>query len=294
MSMAYILAVNPSILADSGGPCESDSPFTDPAYAKCVESVKRELITSTAIACCFASILMGLLANLPIALAPGMGINAYFTYSVVGKFGSKDISWESALTAVMIEGAIFFVLAVSGVRYALVRLIPEPVRLATPAAIGAFLAHIGLQTAEGLGVVVADPATLVTIGACPRSKRVPMVAYNDACALDGICVVGGSYTCDEDSGVMTSATAWVGMLGTVIIIILLTYRIRSAFIVGISFVTFISWFRNTSITYFTDNYIGDERFDYFQQVVSVEKFDKVVWPFTNEMSGVGIALFTFL
>jgi len=73
---------------------------------------------------------MGLIANLPIALAPGMGMNAYFTYSVVGWRGTGSVSYEAAVTGVMIEGAIFFLLAVTGARYAIIRLIPEPVRYA--------------------------------------------------------------------------------------------------------------------------------------------------------------------
>ena len=83
-------------------------------------------------------------------------MNAYLTYSVVGWRGTGRVAFDAAITAIMIEGAIFFVFALTGVRYALVRLIPEPIRYATPAAIGAFLAHIGLQTAEGIGVVVSD------------------------------------------------------------------------------------------------------------------------------------------
>ena len=71
----------------------------------------------------------------------------------MGWRGTEDVSFQAAVTAVLIEGAIFFVLAVTGVRYAIIKLIPEPVRLATPAAIGFFLAHLGLQTAEGIGVV---------------------------------------------------------------------------------------------------------------------------------------------
>ena len=67
----------------------------------------------------------GLIANLPVALAPGMGMNAYFTYSVVGWRGTGSVSYEAAVTAILIEGAIFFVLAVSGARYAIVKLIPE-------------------------------------------------------------------------------------------------------------------------------------------------------------------------
>ena len=188
--------------------------------------------------------------------------------SIVGWRGTGSISYEAAVTAVMIEGAIFLCLALSGARYAIVRLIPEPVRLSTPAAIGAFLAHLGFQTAEGLGVVVSDIATAVTLGACPVSNRVPVVALTDACAENSLqCVQSDAYVCLNDGGVMTSATTWVGILGTALILVFLAYKVRSAFIIGIAFVTFISWFRDTSITYFPDSDIGNERFDYFKKVV---------------------------
>ncbi len=238
---------------------------------------------------------MGCLANLPIALAPGMGMNAYFAYSVVGFRGTGDISYESAVTAVAIEGALFFLLAVTGLRYALIKFVPEPVRVATPAAIGAFLAHLGFQTAEGIGIVVSDIATAVTLGGCPLEKRVPIVALTESCAADSItCVISDAYTCDDLGGVMTSATTWVGILGTLIILVLLAYRWNSAFIIGISFVTFISWFRGTAITYFPDTDAGDARFEYFKQVVSIERLDKVLTPFTSDLSKVGVALITFL
>ncbi|KAL3909858.1 MAG: hypothetical protein SGARI_002391 [Bacillariaceae sp.] len=146
---------------------------------------------------------MGLLANLPIGLAPGMGMNAYFTYSVVGFRGTGDTPYKAAVTAILIEGFIFLILAVSGARAFLARLIPEPVRLATPAAIGAFLAHLGLQTAEGIGIVVSDIATAVTLGACPEDKRTPIVALTESCFNNtAFCVASDAYTCD-DLGVST-------------------------------------------------------------------------------------------
>lgn len=225
LSMAYILAVNPRIISDSGGPCPGPPDDDDQGvYLACVENVKRELITSTALASLFGCLLMGAFANLPVALAPGMGMNAYFTYNVVGFWGSSSVSYEAAITAVMIEGAIFFVLAITGIRYALVRLVPEPIRLATPAAIGAFLAHLGLQTAEGLGVVVGDTATAVTLGACPVSKRTPLVAYTNDCRDYGYCLLGDAYTCDVEHGVMTSAFTWMGILGTALILVMLAYK----------------------------------------------------------------------
>ena len=134
--MAYILAVNPRILADSGGPCVPDPPeeggIFGPNYESCIEEIKRQYITATAIGSMVGCLIMGIFANLPIALAPGMGMNAYFTYSVVGWRGTGSVSFQAAVTAVIIEGAIFFVLAVTGARYAIIRLIPEPVRIATP------------------------------------------------------------------------------------------------------------------------------------------------------------------
>lgn len=204
-------------------------------------------------------------------------------------------SYEAAVTAVLIEGGIFLILALTGARYAIIRLIPEPVKAATPAAIGAFLAHLGLQTAEGIGVVVSDIATAVTLGGCPESKRTPIVALTPDCAANSaFCVTSDAYTCDDLGGQMTSGTAWVGILGLMIMSIMLAYRQRSAFIVGIGFVTAISWFRNTAITYFPDTTLGDARFDYFKQVISIEPLDNVFAPYTSDLSDVGVALFTFL
>jgi Permeases len=164
--MAYILAVNPRILAESGGSCEygEGGPFST-EYELCLEETKRQFVVATALTSMVACLIMGLWANLPIALSCGMGMNAYFTYNVVGFRGFGNVSYGAALSAVLIEGIVFFVLAVTGLRFWIIKtFIPEPVRLATPAAIGAFLAHLGLQTAEGLGIVVADVATAVTLG----------------------------------------------------------------------------------------------------------------------------------
>ena len=85
---------------------------------------------------------------------------SYFRFNVVGWHGLGAVPFDAAITAVMIEGAIFLVLAVTGLRFAITKFIPEPMKLAPAPAIGAFLAHLGLQTAEGIGVVVADIATV--------------------------------------------------------------------------------------------------------------------------------------
>jgi AGZA family xanthine/uracil permease-like MFS transporter len=149
----------------------------------------------------------------------------FIQYSVVGFRGTDKVSYEAAVTAVLIEGAIFLVLALTGARYAIIKLIPDPVKAATPAAIGAFLAHLGLQTAEGIGAVVSDIATAVTLGGCPESKRTPIVALTADCAANSaFCVVSDAYTCDDLGGVMSSGTVWLGILGLLITSIMLAYR----------------------------------------------------------------------
>lgn len=302
LSMAYILAVNPRILADSGGPCDpadyGDSIFS-PGYEECMEDVKRQMITATALVSIFGTLLMGLTANLPIALSTGMGMNAYFTYDVVGWRGGGDIAYSQAMSAVAVEGAIFFILAITGARGAIVKLIPEPVRYATPAGIGFFLAHLGLQTAEGIGVVVGDIATAVTLGGCPLENRTPMVAYDDACANLGICVTSDNYTCDVEKGKMTGATTWIGIVGGLLMVILMAYRVKSAFIVGIVFVTVISWFKGTDVSYFEDDVYdiggsGESRYEYFKQVVKIEPLDMITGEYSSDFGGVATALFTFL
>ncbi len=139
LGMAYIAFVNPSILAAAG-------------------IDKGAAFVATCTAAAIGSAIMGGLANYPIALAPGMGLNAYFAYTVVGKLG---YSWQVALGAVFISGCLFLLLSVVKVREWLMSSIPRPLRLAISAGIGLFLGIIGLQSA---GIVVDSKATLVTLG----------------------------------------------------------------------------------------------------------------------------------
>ena len=139
LTMAYIVLVNPAILATTG------MPLAGVAAATCL---------AAGIGC----LLMGFLANYPIALAPGMGLNAYFAFTVVGAMG---IPWQTALGLVFISGVLFFLLTVAGVRQLIVSAIPRALFSAIAAGIGLFIAFIGLR---GAGVVVANDATLVTLG----------------------------------------------------------------------------------------------------------------------------------
>jgi AGZA family xanthine/uracil permease-like MFS transporter len=139
LTMAYILAVNPSILSATGMDANA-------------------LFTTTAIAAIVGTLVMALWAKLPFALAPGMGLNAFFAFSVVLGMGH---SWQFALTAVLIEGVIFIILTAFNVREAIANAIPKSVRTAISAGIGLFIAFIGLQNA---GIIVNHDATLVSLG----------------------------------------------------------------------------------------------------------------------------------
>lgn len=144
LTMAYILVVNPMLLG-SAIAIDGVDPF-------------GELLTATALAAAFGCIAMGLLGRHPFALAPGMGLNAYFAFEVVG---ARGVPWQTALGAVFLSGLLFVALSVSGVRGWVAQAIPKPLQVGVVAGIGLFLAHLGLQSA---GVVVDHPATLVTLG----------------------------------------------------------------------------------------------------------------------------------
>ncbi|HUO86361.1 MAG TPA: NCS2 family permease [Thermoanaerobaculia bacterium] len=180
LTMSYILFVNPQILGAAG------MPVADVAVA-------------TALAAAIGTAVMALLADLPIALAPGMGLNAYFTYGVVIGMG---VPWEMALAAVFVEGLLFLLLVAVGAREALVRAIPLPIKVATMCGIGLFLAIIGL---EGAGLVVAHPATLVTLGD------------------------------------LTAPAPLLAAAGVVLIGVLLARRIQGAIFLGIAAVTAAAW-----------------------------------------------------
>lgn len=141
MTMAYIVAVNPGILSEAMG-----------------QSLFGELLFATCVSAAFGTLLMALLANYPFALAPGMGLNAFFTYTIVLGMG---VDWRIALAVVFASGILFLLLTFLRVREAIITAVPEPLKRATAAGIGLFIAFIGLKNA---GVIVDDPATLVSLG----------------------------------------------------------------------------------------------------------------------------------
>lgn len=178
MTMAYILAVNPSILSATG-------------------MDKGAVFTATVVSSIVATLIMGLLANLPFALAPGMGLNAFFAYTVVLGMG---YSWQTALTAVFIEGIIFLVLTIFNVREAIVNSIPLNMKRAISVGIGLFIAFIGLQNSK---IIINNDATLISLGD------------------------------------ITSGSPLLAIIGLLITSLLLAYNVKGAILIGILLTTLI-------------------------------------------------------
>lgn len=182
MTMAYILAVNPSILSASG----MDS---------------NAIVMATALASFIGTVCMALLANYPFALAPGLGLNAYFAYTVCGTYG---YSWQFALLAVFIEGIIFIILSLTNVREAIFNAIPMQLKKGVSVGIGLFVAFIGLQNGY---LVVASESTKVTV-----------VNFTENFHTVGIC-------------------ALLAFLGTLLIAVLHVKKVKGSFLIGI----FATW-----------------------------------------------------
>ncbi|KAL7922794.1 hypothetical protein ACQKWADRAFT_291418 [Trichoderma austrokoningii] len=285
-AMAYILAVNASIVSDTGGTCVCHGGPSDPTcnsndeYALCVQAIKRDAVTATAAISAFASFFMGLLANLPVGLAPGMGLNAYFTYTVVGFHGTGPVPYQVALTAIFVEGFIFLGLALFGMRQWLARAIPHSIKLATGVGIGLFLTLIGLTYSEGLGIVVGATDTPLELAGCSPGNQLE----------DGTCP-----SWDK----MRHPAMWIGIFcGGILTVLLMMYRVKGAVIAGIILVSIISWPRTTPITYFPHTPVGDDSFNFFKKVVDFHRIEHTLnvqqWDVSAYGGQFGLALITFL
>lgn len=179
LAMAYILAVNPSMLGAAGMNTQG-------------------VFLATGLAAAIATIVMALLANYPIALASGMGLNAYFAYTIcLGELADHANPWQIALTAVLVEGVIFIILSIFKFRETLVNTIPENLKHGITAGIGLFITFIGLQNA---GIASADSATLVALG--------DVAAAPVALALIGVLLIGAMLYFNVQGAIL-----W-GILGT--------------------------------------------------------------------------------
>ncbi len=175
ITMAYIIFVNPAILKETGMPLAA-------------------VTAATCLSAAFASILMGVFARYPIALAPGMGLNAYFTYTVVQGMG---VAWQVALGAVFLSGVAFLILTLAGIRQLIVSSIPSELYAAVAVGIGLFIAFIGFRNS---GLIVADAATTVTLG----NLRDPRTLLS----LFGLLLIASLYTW------RVRAAMLIGILGT--------------------------------------------------------------------------------
>ncbi|MBQ7221413.1 MAG: NCS2 family permease [Synergistaceae bacterium] len=194
LTMSYIIAVNPDILSSTG-------------------MDKQALIVVTCLASALGTFLMALFANYPIALAPGMGLNAFFAFAVVlnMKINGAPVTWQMALAAVFIEGAIFAVLTLTSIREAIMNSIPKSLKIGISAGIGLFVAFIGLQSA---GIVVNNDATLLGLG------KVFSVAQDGAKSLN--------------------INMLLSLLGLLIMAVLTALNVKGALLIGIIAVTGIA------------------------------------------------------
>ncbi|MBY0300647.1 NCS2 family permease [Sphingomonas ginsenosidimutans] len=181
LTMAYIVLVNPAILGQAGMPVAG-------------------VAAATCFAAAFASILMGLSANVPLALAPGMGLNAYFSFTVVQQMG---VPWPVALGCVFLSGIAFLILTLTGVRQLIVAVIPTHLFAAVAGGIGLFIGFIGLRNA---GIIVANPATLVALGDLTQPGAI--------LALFGLALIGALSVWNVRGAMLigivaTTAVAWI-------------------------------------------------------------------------------------
>ena len=192
LTMSFILPVNALIMSIAIG-----------------EESRGDLVVATAVVSAVSSALMGLLANYPFGLAPGMGMNAYFVFTVVLQ---KQVEWQDALTAVFFSGWLFLITTILGLRRFVLSCIPRGVQLALSAGIGLFLAFIGAQPGGGMGIIVGDPVTLVRLNE-PLS-------------------VSGNYD---------AAKMWVSALVLTATVSLMAMGVKGAPLLGIALGTLIAW-----------------------------------------------------
>lgn len=215
------------------------------------------------------------------SLAPGMGLNAYFAYTVVGYHGTGIVPYSVALTAIFVEGWAFFALALCGMRQWLARAIPKSIKLATSVGIGLFLTLIGFTYSEGIGLLTGATDTPLELAGCPSA---------DVDAVTGLC---------PDGSKMRNPAMWIGIFcGGVLTVLLMMYRVKGAIIAGILLVSIISWPRTTSVTYFPYTTVGDDAFDFFKKVVDFHQISKTMnvqrWDIAEYGGQFGLAFITFL
>jgi len=335
LMIVYTLTVNPQIISTTGGTCDAESLCEPDLYTlfgkdclyvsgrseavDCILNFRRSVTTATAVASLIASFMIGFFANLPMGLAPGIGINVYFAYQVVGQ---NVLTYEQALVAIFIEGWIFIVLSLTGVRGLIMKHMPTSIAFSGSVGMGLLLAYTGLRS---LGVIAFDGTTLTTLGGCTRSDRryvytsnVSLANYflgpeqpnvDDFESSTGLATfnVSGSvfeqssaqvFACD--GGEMRSPTMWLGIAGGILSSLLLVWRVKGALFWGVLFVTVIAWIPGHAASYLGAGSPipgGALRLQNFEQVVAAPSLDAsgLQWDWSAVSKGqFWFVLFTFL
>ena len=273
--------------------------------------LNRSLITATAAVAGFSSFLFGFLTNMPVALGPGMGLNAYFAYQIVGFHGDGIISYNMALTAVFIEGFVFIFLSLIGMRQWLVKVIPVSLKVAAACGIGLFLALIGLSGSAGIGAVSGARSTVLQVAGCPQeyvqdgmcvshkmtSHTVSQIILTVAPSanrsrVDVAWHYGWWYRHCVPDGVQSQKCDDCGHPSGLHHLMAVSYhlceRIRQSNIHR----------RGTTVTYFPDTDLGDNKFAFFKKVASFHPINHTLnaldWNITQQPGNFAMALFTFL
>ena len=337
LMIVYTLTVNPTILSSTGGTCNAKELCGADLYEAlgdnclevstadevldCLVNFKRSVTTATAIASLISSFLMGFFGNLPMGLAPGIGINVYFAYQVVGQ---DILTYEQALVAIFLEGWIFIILSLTGVRGAVMKYMPRSIAFSGSVGMGLLLAYTGLRS---LGAIAFDPTTLTGLGGCPRDamKYVFYSTYNPG-GIDGLtgdaAEIGGLISLREnashiqfplvdidfaspavhvcESKEMQSATMWLGIAGGIISSLLLVWRVKGALFYGVLFVTVVAWIPGHAASYLGAGSPipgGAYRLQSFEQIVAVPSLSMsgLKWDWSAVSDGqFWFVLFTFL
>jgi adenine/guanine/hypoxanthine permease len=228
-----------------------------------------------------------------------MGLNAYFTYQVVGVHGSGSVPYRLALTAVFVEGFIFIFLSLIGMRQWLVKLVPASLKIAATAGIGLFLTLIGLSTTAGVGLISGGSSTPLELAGCPSQYLDAFGQCQSHKLLDPrVCVPLA--VCRESQLILCFVKkVWIGICcGGMVTGLLMMYRVKGAIFYGIAIVSIMSWPRGTSFTAFPYTAAGQEGFDFFKKVVGFHPIQHTLAAAQWDLSAAGpkfaLALFTFL
>lgn len=171
-----------------------------------------------------------------------MGLNAYFAYQVVGIRGTGSVPYALALTAVFVEGFIFFMLALTGMRHWLVKIIPGTIKTASGVGIGLFLTMVGMSYSEGIGIITGNPSTPLSIAGCDAAYLDPITGACASHLMTSSKVGRGGVWRELAESLTLVLQMWLGiMCGGLLTAFLMAFRVKAAIIIGVALVSILSW-----------------------------------------------------